>query len=112
MDDVPPFRVTKRHVEISAADRYPHGLTYLLTVTKSISMLGDTPVSCLSDLGDYRFDKLEECMLRRCHRMVQVFSYHRDVLSLQNAHVSRLRILTHFFSGGDNPNFNALKHLF
>ena len=42
MDDVPPFRVTKRHVEISAADRYPRGLTYLLTVTKSISMLGDT----------------------------------------------------------------------
>ena len=113
MDDVPPFRVTKRHVEISAADRYPHGLKYLLRVTKSISMLGDTHVSCLSDLGDYSyFDELEECMLRRCHRMVRVFSYDLDVLSLQNAHVSRLRSLTHFYSGGGGDNFNAMKHLF
>ncbi|XP_066348791.1 uncharacterized protein [Miscanthus floridulus] len=112
MDDVPPFRVTKRHVEISAADRYPRGLAYLLTVTKSISMLGDTHVSCLSDLGDRSFDELEECMLRRCHRMVQVFSHNRDVLSLQNAHVSRLRSLTHFYRGGGGDNFNALKHLF
>jgi hypothetical protein len=38
MDDVPPFRETERHVEISAADQYPHGLEYLLQVTKSISM--------------------------------------------------------------------------
>ena len=87
MDDVPPFRVTKRHVEISAADRYPRGLTYLLKVTKSISMLGDTHVSCLSDLGDTHvsclsdlgdcsFDELEECMLRRCRSSVITWMYY------------------------------------
>ena len=81
MDNVSPFRVTKRHVEISAADRYPDGLEYLLRVTKSISMLGDYG----------RFNELEECMLRRCHQMVQVFSYNWDVPPLQNAYVSRLR---------------------
>jgi len=37
MDDVPPFRVTKRHVEISAADRYPHGLEYLLRSSHQIN---------------------------------------------------------------------------
>jgi hypothetical protein len=114
MDDVPPFRKTERHVEISAADRYPHGLKYLLQVTKSISMLDDTHVSCLSNLGDYSFLELEECMLQRCHRMVQVFEkvYARYVGNLKNVHVSYLRSLTHFYRPlSDANNFNALKHL-
>ena len=59
MDDVPPFRESERHVGISAVERYPHGLRYLLRVTKSISMSDDTHVSCLNDLS-YSLDILEE----------------------------------------------------
>jgi len=57
-------------------------------------MLGDTHVSYLSGLRDYGCDELSSL------ETLKVFSYNRDVLSLQNAHVSRLRSLTHFYSGG------------
>jgi hypothetical protein len=110
MDDVPPFRETERRVEISAADRYPHGLKYLLQVTKSISMWDDTHISCLNDLSD--LDELEECRLRWCHKMVHVFTY--KMLSLKNAFVSHLKSLTHFDYrrvGYYPGSFFALKHL-
>ncbi|XP_039818561.1 uncharacterized protein LOC120681083 [Panicum virgatum] len=113
MDDVPPFRETERHVGISAVERYPHGLRYLLAVTKSISMSDDTHVSCLNDLS--RLDILEECKLQRCHRMVLVFNdVYPDYLgpSLKNAHVCHLKSLTHFYKERDyDIDFRGLKHL-
>ena len=111
MDDVPPFRETERHVEISEVERYPHGLKYLLEATKSISMADDTHVPCLSDLS--YFDKLEECKLQRCHRMVRVFNdaYLKSLRrSLKNAHVSHLKSLTHFQPLA-HTDFRGLKHL-
>ncbi|KAF8783841.1 hypothetical protein HU200_000281 [Digitaria exilis] len=107
MDDVPPFQETERHVEISAVERYPHGLKHLLGVTKSISMMDDTHVSILTELFSDWGD-LEECMLRRCHRMVQVFA---GVPSgLKNACASHLNSLIHF-SISPFFSFDALKHL-
>ncbi|OQU81462.1 uncharacterized protein LOC8072057 isoform X2 [Sorghum bicolor] len=116
MDDVPPFRETERHVEISASDRYPHGLSYLLRVTKSLSMWDDTHVSCLSDLSD--LDELEECKIQRCHKTVHVFNrdddrtHHYMKKNLKNAFLSDLRSLTHFHRTlfYCDP-FYALKHL-
>ncbi|RCV33435.1 hypothetical protein SETIT_7G083300v2 [Setaria italica] len=107
MDDVPPFREAERHVEISAVDRYPRGLYYLLQVTKSISMSDDTHISCLSDLG-YLDSELEECKLQRCHQMQEVFSDY--VRPLRHAFVSHLKSLTRFYSGGYD-GFDTLKHL-
>ncbi|CAL5027718.1 unnamed protein product [Urochloa decumbens] len=106
MDDVPPIRETERHVEISAADRYPHGLGYLLQVTKSISMSDDAHVSCLSDLGVLD-NVLEECKLRRCHKMKIVFT--SFVATLRHMCASHLKSLTHFYSG--SFGFSALVHL-
>ncbi|KAG2571861.1 hypothetical protein PVAP13_7KG122306 [Panicum virgatum] len=110
MDDVPPFRDTERHVEISEVERYPHGLKYLLEATKSISMADDTHVSCLNDLS--HLNVLEECKLQRCHRMVHVFNnvYYLG-RSLKNAHVSHLKSLTHFKGVDYAYGFLALKHL-
>ncbi|TVU14688.1 hypothetical protein EJB05_38172, partial [Eragrostis curvula] len=108
MDDVPPIRETQRHVEISAIERYPHGLKHLLDVTKSISMMDDTHVVSLNDLSDLQ--ELEECMVRRCHQMTCVFrwaDYLQDTLT--NACASHLKSLIHFYSG--SLNFNALKNL-
>ena len=108
MDDVPPFRESERHVGISAVERYPHGLKYLLEVTKSISMSDDTHVSCLGDLSDLVV--LEECKLQRCHRMVLVFNI--VWWTLKNAHVSHLKSLTHFYKESNlDVGFHALKHL-
>ncbi|TVU14705.1 hypothetical protein EJB05_38191, partial [Eragrostis curvula] len=110
MDDVPPIRETERHVEISAVERYPHGLKHLLDVTKSISMMDDTHVDSLSDLLSGDLCELEECMLRRCHQMTCVFQwagYLHDTLT--NACASHLKSLTYFNTGG--YNFDALKHL-
>ncbi|CAN6248449.1 unnamed protein product [Urochloa humidicola] len=112
MDDVPPFRETERHVEISAVDRYPNGLKYLLRVTKSISMSDDCHVSYLTDLSD--FDELEECMLKRCHQMVHVFNTDAYEVrqTLKNAFVSHLKSLTHFDRSTYYPDyFYELKHL-
>ncbi|CAL5067516.1 unnamed protein product [Urochloa decumbens] len=111
MDDVPRIQVTERHVEISAVDRYPDGLKYLLEVTKSISLSDDCHVSYLSDRSG--FGELEECMLQRCHQMEHVFNMAVSGVrqTLKNAHVSHLKSLTHF----DRPSvycpFYALKHL-
>ncbi|CAN6227955.1 unnamed protein product [Urochloa humidicola] len=112
MDDVPPFRETERHVEISAVDRYPNGLKYLLQVTKSISMSDDCHVSYLTDLS--YFGELEECMLKRCDQMVHVLNTNvygvRNLL--KNAYVSHLKSLTHFDRSSYYSNyFYALKHL-
>ena len=110
MDDVPPFRESERHVGISAVERYPHGLKYLLRVTKSISMSDDTHVSCLNDLS--RLNMLEECKLQRCHRVVHVFNDLWLGWSLENALVSHLKSLTHFYKDSDfDYHFHALKHL-
>ncbi|CAL5067514.1 unnamed protein product [Urochloa decumbens] len=100
MDDVPLFRETERHVEMSSADRYPHALKPLLDVTKSFSMSDDAHVSSPSDLTRcLRAGGLKECMLRRCHRMVHVFNmrqYDQETLYVEKAYVSHLKSLTHF----------------
>jgi hypothetical protein len=106
MNDVPPFQKSERHVEISAMDRYPHGLRYLLEATKSISMSDDTRISCLTDLGDLD-DELEECKLQWCHQMKRVFDSY--VKTLKYASISHLNNLTHFYTG--NFGFHALRHL-
>ncbi|XP_039821357.1 uncharacterized protein LOC120683348 isoform X2 [Panicum virgatum] len=113
MDDVPPFRETERHVEISAVERYPHGLKYLLAVTKSISMSDDTHVSCLNDLSSLDDTHVSCLKLQRCHRMVLVFKDAYYVgRSLKNAHVSHLKSLTHFYKDWKfDYDFHALKHL-
>ncbi|TVU14677.1 hypothetical protein EJB05_38161, partial [Eragrostis curvula] len=110
MDDVPPIRETDRHVEISAVERYPHGLNHLLDVTKSISMMDDTHVDSLTNLLSGDLCELEECMLRRCHQMTRVFRW-ADYLhdTLTNACASHLKSLTYFYTSG--YNFYALKHL-
>ncbi|GJN27751.1 hypothetical protein PR202_gb15799 [Eleusine coracana subsp. coracana] len=110
-DDIPPFQAAERHVVISAVDRYPHGLEHLLSVTKSMSMTDDTHISALDDLSD--MDKLEECMLRRCHQMVNVFVKPYMRRTLRNASVSHLKSLTHYFYRplGGGVEFDALKHL-
>ncbi|CAN6234877.1 unnamed protein product [Urochloa humidicola] len=110
MDGVPPFRETERHVEISAVDRYPHGISYLLGVTKSISMSDDAHVSCLSNLVGYLDNVLEECKLRRCHRMKTIFDYYYRVGTLRHTWASHLKNLTHFSSSG-RVGFHALVHL-
>ncbi|RLM74906.1 uncharacterized protein C2845_PM15G07010 [Panicum miliaceum] len=112
MDDVPSFRETERHVEISAVDRYPHGLKYLLQVTKSISISDDAHVSRLNYLS--YLDMLEECKVQRCHRMVHVFNIvysHLLGRSLKNAHVSHLNSMTHFYKPDYSiEHFGALRH--
>ena len=110
MDDVPPFRESERHVGISAVERYPHGLRYLLAVTDSISMTDDTHVSCLNDLSRLDDTHVSCLKLQRCHRMVLVFNI--VWWSLKNAHVSHLKSLTHFYKEpGYDFDFDALKHL-
>jgi hypothetical protein len=83
-------------------DTLPPGLKHLLNVTKSMSMADDTDVSCLSDLS--HLDELEECMLRRCHQMSNVFwwvEYSTGMGgTLRNAWVSHLKSLNHFFRPG------------
>lgn len=112
MDDMLPFRVTERRVEISAVDRYPVGLTHLLEVTKSVCMMDDTHVTCLSDHLS-NFDDLEECQLRWCHRVVNVFEVATYLgNNLKNAWVSYLKSLTHFYRpSGSGATFRALKHV-
>ncbi|XP_062227361.1 disease resistance protein RPV1-like [Phragmites australis] len=113
LDVKSPFQETDRHVEISAVDRYPEGLKNLLEVTKSISLMYDTQVSCLNDLASL-FEELEECKLLRCHRMVHVFQGRYGAGSLKNACVSHLKSLTHFYrlpAGAIIYDFGALKHL-
>ncbi|KAF8715453.1 hypothetical protein HU200_027104 [Digitaria exilis] len=111
MDDMPPIQETERHVEISAVDRYPYGLKYLLPVTKSIFMSDDSHVSCLSELTDFwGLEELEECKLQKCHQMVDVFRF-MHVPALKNACVSDLKSLTHFFGGGYAKFTALLKHL-
>lgn len=112
MEDMLPFRVTECHVEISAVDRYPSGLTHLLEVTKSVYKMDDTHVTCLSDHLS-NLDDLEECKLRRCHRMVHVFEVATYLgNNLKNAWVSYLKSLTHFYRpSGSGDTFRALKHV-
>lgn len=109
----PPIRQTKRHVEMSATNRYPHGLYSLLQVAKSISLIDDTYVSCLTKLSS--FDKLEDCKLRSCHHMKHVLEYAYSMgQSLQNVRVSQLQSLIHFYKPleyNDTSNFDSLKHL-
>ncbi|XP_039821996.1 uncharacterized protein LOC120683978 [Panicum virgatum] len=113
MDDVPPFRESERHVGISAVERYPHGLRYLLAVTDSISMSDDTHVSCLNDLSRLDDTHVSCLKLQRCHRMVLVFNDAYYVgRSLKNAHVSHLKSLTHFYKEPlAHTDFRGLKHL-
>uniref|UniRef100_A0A0E0H081 Disease resistance protein At4g27190-like leucine-rich repeats domain-containing protein n=1 Tax=Oryza nivara TaxID=4536 RepID=A0A0E0H081_ORYNI len=109
----PPIRQTKRHVEMSATNRYPHGLYSLLQVAKSISLIDDIYVSCLTKLSS--FDKLEDCKLRSCHHMKHVLEYAYSMgQSLQNVRVSQLQSLIHFYKPleyNDTSNFDSLKHL-
>ncbi|TVU26600.1 hypothetical protein EJB05_29154, partial [Eragrostis curvula] len=62
----------QRHVEISAEDRYPHGLRQLLSVTHSIFLRDDAFVMCLTDLNSSLMS-LEECQLQNCHEMKVIF---------------------------------------
>lgn len=109
----PPIRQTKRHVEMSATNRYPHGLYSLLQVAKSISLIDDIYVSCLTELSS--FDKLEDCKLRSCHHMKHVLEYADSMgQSLQNVRVSQLQSLIHFYKPlgyNETSNFDSLKHL-
>ncbi|KAF0924893.1 hypothetical protein E2562_014976 [Oryza meyeriana var. granulata] len=108
----PPIRQTTRHVEMFAMDRYPHGLKYLLDVVKSITVTDDTYVSCLTDLSNLH--ELEDCKLRLCHEMKFVFE-EAEYLggALQNARVSQLKSLIHFYSPSlfYGCEFRSLKHL-
>uniref|UniRef100_A0A0E0DDJ8 Disease resistance protein At4g27190-like leucine-rich repeats domain-containing protein n=1 Tax=Oryza meridionalis TaxID=40149 RepID=A0A0E0DDJ8_9ORYZ len=109
----PPNGQTKRHVEMSAMNRYPHGLSILLEFATSISLTDDIYVSCLTDLSD--LDKLEDCKLRLCHLMKHAFENANYVgQSLRNVRVSQLKSLIHFYKPleyNSDWNFNSLKHL-
>uniref|UniRef100_A0A0E0KQ32 Disease resistance protein At4g27190-like leucine-rich repeats domain-containing protein n=1 Tax=Oryza punctata TaxID=4537 RepID=A0A0E0KQ32_ORYPU len=111
MSVAPPIRQTKSHVEMYATNRYPHGLSILLEVAKSISLTDDIYVSHLTDLSS--LDKLEDCKLHLCHHMKHVFEHACYVgQSLRNVRVSQLKSLIRFYSPrGYVYNFDSLKHL-
>ncbi|CAN6380753.1 unnamed protein product [Urochloa humidicola] len=62
----------ERHVEIYANNRYPDGLRHLLSVAKSIFIMDDCFLRCLTELN-YIMMSLEECQLMHCHEMKVVF---------------------------------------
>lgn len=123
---------TARHVHMSTIDKYPHGLKYLLEVAKSIYVINDSFVDCLTNLSN--LDELEECKLHFCHRMKHVFetTYHmwRDLPNswdsqhksawasrLKSAWASQLKSLIHFYilaytnSAIEAIGFTSLNHL-
>ncbi|TVU26546.1 hypothetical protein EJB05_29098, partial [Eragrostis curvula] len=65
------LRPRQRHVEISAMNRYPHGLRQLLSVAQSIIIIDDAFVKCFNDLN-YDFISLEACKLQHCHQMIVI----------------------------------------
>lgn len=104
----PPIRRTARHVHMSTIDHYPHGLTYLLEVAKSIYVTNDSFVDCLTNLSN--LEELEECMLHFCHRMDHVF---RTTNDMQEAlvRVSQLKRLCISQLKNGYMNFSSLNHL-
>jgi hypothetical protein len=62
----------QRHVEISAVNQYPNGLTHILSVTNSITITDDNFIRCLTDLN-YSLMSLEECQLLHCNQMTVIF---------------------------------------
>uniref|UniRef100_A0A0D3HLU2 Uncharacterized protein n=1 Tax=Oryza barthii TaxID=65489 RepID=A0A0D3HLU2_9ORYZ len=123
---------TARHVHMSTIDKYPHGLKYLLEVAKSIYVINDSFVDCLTNLSN--LDELEECKLHFCHRMKHVFettfhmwmdlpnswdSQHKSAWAsrLKSAWASQLKSLIHFYipaytnSDIEAIGFTSLNHL-
>jgi hypothetical protein len=89
-----PLHRTERHVEITAMQQPPDGLYSLLNITKSISVTYDTSIDYFPSCSN--FDDLEECELRWCHKMHQVFHHSSDMENLRNVHVCNLKSLVWF----------------
>ncbi|XP_044953889.1 uncharacterized protein LOC123404039 [Hordeum vulgare subsp. vulgare] len=104
-----PLRRSERHMDISGKQSTLDGLRYLLIVTKSIS------VTCASSIDyfpwDVNFQELEECELRRCHKMTKVFNGTKGLKKLRNLHVCNLKSLYFFCEQYYNYTFNSLMHL-
>ncbi|CAL4989287.1 unnamed protein product [Urochloa decumbens] len=58
----------QRHLEIYAYNRYPHGLTHLLSVAKSIYITDDSFIRSFTELN-FIMMCLEECQLINCREM-------------------------------------------
>ncbi|KAJ1274661.1 hypothetical protein BS78_05G078600, partial [Paspalum vaginatum] len=63
----------QRHVEISANNQWPYGLTHLLSITKSMFITDDSTIRCLNELN-YSMVCLQECQLIHCNEMKVVFT--------------------------------------
>ncbi|TVU26583.1 hypothetical protein EJB05_29137, partial [Eragrostis curvula] len=95
----------QRHVEISAMDRYPHGLRQLLSVTQSIFITDDAFVKCFNDLN-YDLISLEACQLQHCHQMTVVLRTssrgpYNFLPSLEILHACNLENLLSFVEPSD-----------
>ncbi|KAM0880834.1 hypothetical protein ACQ4PT_033308 [Festuca glaucescens] len=105
-----PLRRTERHVEITGMQqRLVGGLHSLLNITKSISVICDTSITRFHWCSD--FDDLEECELRWCHKMEQVFHQISDMENLRNVHVCNLKSLVWFCAESTWFSFSSLEHL-
>jgi hypothetical protein len=106
-----PLRQTERHVEITGMQQPPEGLSSILNVAKSISVTCDTSILDLDTWG-LLFQDLEECELRWCHKMEQVFDYmHSDMENLRNVHICNLKSLVWFCTQTCSFAFRSLEHL-
>jgi hypothetical protein len=106
-----PLRQTERHVEITGMQQPPEGLSSLLNVAKSISVTCDTSILDFSTWSCH-FQDLEECELRWCHKMKQVFYYmHSDMENLRNVHICNLKSLVWFCYQACSFAFCSLEHL-
>ncbi|CAM0958569.1 unnamed protein product [Alopecurus aequalis] len=105
-----PLHPTKRHVEITGMQQPRHGFENLLNVAKSISVTCDTSINVFSYCS--KFYDLEECELRWCHEMKQVFGFtYSGMENLRNVHVWNLKNLVWLCSEDNHCAFDSLKHL-
>ncbi|CAM0958570.1 unnamed protein product [Alopecurus aequalis] len=104
-----PFHGTERHIEITRMQQLSDGLYNFLNVTKSITVTYDTSISLLSKCSS--FQDLEECELRWCHKMEEVFSFGPGLRKLKNLQACNLKSLVRFCSSNHSFAFSSLEHL-
>ncbi|KAF6987258.1 hypothetical protein CFC21_004916 [Triticum aestivum] len=104
-----PLHRTERHVEITGTQLGIDGLSYLLRVTKSISVACDTSINYFDDSA--HFYELEECGIRWCHKMESVFNGSTGLEKLRNMHVCDLKSLVWLCSQYSSFAFSSLEHL-
>ncbi|CAM0958611.1 unnamed protein product [Alopecurus aequalis] len=105
-----PLRRTEHHVEIIGMQQpLKFCLSYLLAVTKSISVTCDSSMEVFSKYSF--FEDLEECELRWCNKLKQVFDAGSHPKNLRNVHACNLKSLVWFGSEYSYFPFSSLEHL-